>query len=83
MRSARSRDRHRTCQLGSSVGAALLDTVAAAATASYLAAHASASIATATVHGYTTAMTWGAIILIGTAIPIGMLINAGPPSPRT
>jgi EmrB/QacA subfamily drug resistance transporter len=68
-------------QLGSSIGAALLNTIAATATAAYLATHAGASVA-ATVHGYTTAMAWGAGILLITAIPALVLINAKAPSPR-
>jgi len=68
-------------QLGSSIGAALLSTIAATATAGYLATHAGASVA-ATVHGYTTAMAWGAGILLVTAIPALVLVNAKAPSPR-
>ena len=66
-------------QLGSSIGAALLNTIAATATAGYLATHAGASVA-ATVHGYTTAMAWGAGILLVAAIPAVALINAKAPS---
>ncbi len=69
-------------QLGSSIGAALLNTIAATATAGYLATHAGASLA-ATVHGYTTAMAWGAGILLIAAIPAVTLINAKAPSPET
>lgn len=66
-------------QLGSSIGAALLNTVAATATAAYLAAHVSAGIATATVHGFTIAMIWGAALLFASAVPIAAFINAKPP----
>jgi EmrB/QacA subfamily drug resistance transporter len=66
-------------QLGSSIGAALLNTIAATATAGYLAAHAGVGAAAATVHGYTVAGAWGAAILFALAIPIGVLINAGAP----
>jgi MFS family permease len=69
-------------QLGSSIGAALLNTIAATATAAFLASHAGATAVTATVHGYTTAMAWGARILLVTAIPAVTLINAKAPSPR-
>ncbi len=69
-------------QLGSSIGAALLNTIAATATAGYLATHAGASVA-ATVHGYTTAMAWGAGILLVAAIPAVTLINAKAPSSET
>lgn len=47
-------------QLVSSIGAALLNTIAASAAAGYLAAHATAASATAIVHGFTVAMIWGA-----------------------
>ena len=66
-------------QLGSSIGAALLNTVAASAAAGYFAAHATAGIAAATVHGFTTAMIWGAAILIASAIPIAAFVNAEAP----
>ncbi len=66
-------------QLGSSIGAALLNTIAATATAGYLAVHLGAGAASATVHGYTVAAAWGAAILFALAIPIGVLINVGPP----
>ncbi len=66
-------------QLGSSIGAALLNTIAATATAVYLTAHATAGVATATVHGYTVAAAWGAGILLAIAIPVAWLITAGAP----
>jgi len=66
-------------QLGSSIGAALLNTIAATATAGYLAAHASAGTAAATVHGYTVAAAWGAVILLALVVPIAALVNAGVP----
>jgi EmrB/QacA subfamily drug resistance transporter len=66
-------------QLGSSIGAALLNTIAATATVGYLATHADAGAAAATVHGYTVAAVWGAAILLVLAIPITLLINAGVP----
>ncbi len=69
-------------QLGSSIGAALLNTIAAVATTSYLAAHATASSATATVHGFTIAMIWGTVILLVAAVPVAVFINAKAPSRR-
>lgn len=66
-------------QLGSSIGAALLNTIAATATAAYLAGHAHATAAVATVHGYTVAAAWSAGILLVAAIPIALLITAGAP----
>jgi hypothetical protein len=69
-----------TGQLGSSIGAALLNTIAATATASYLAAHATTTVAAATVHGVTVAMICGTAILLIAAIPITILINAKTPT---
>jgi EmrB/QacA subfamily drug resistance transporter len=67
-------------QLGSSVGAALFNTIAATVTAGYLASHRGVDGATATVHGFTVAMVWGALALLAAAIPIALFVNAGPPS---
>jgi EmrB/QacA subfamily drug resistance transporter len=69
-------------QLGASIGAALLNTIAAAATTSYLAIHHTASSATATVHGFTIAMIWGTAILLVAAVPIAIFINAKAPARR-
>jgi EmrB/QacA subfamily drug resistance transporter len=69
-------------QLGSSIGAALFNTIAAAAAAGYFATHPSAPTAMGTVHGYTVALTWGAIVLLVAAVPIALLINAKPASAR-
>ncbi len=72
-------------QLGSSIGAALLNTIAATATTAYLVAHAGATRAAQTVHtaaivhGYTVAAAWGAGILLVLVVPIAWLINAGAP----
>jgi EmrB/QacA subfamily drug resistance transporter len=63
-------------QLGSSIGAALLNTIAAGAASGYLAVHASAGLATATVHGFAVAMAWGAGIVFVAAIPVAILVNA-------
>jgi predicted MFS family arabinose efflux permease len=69
-------------QLGSSIGAALLNTIAIAATASYLGTHPAASPATGTVHGFTVAMIWGAVILFAAAVPVAVCINAKAPARR-
>ena len=66
-------------QLGSSIGAALLSTIAATATVAYLATHAGATTLTATDHGYAVAMAWGAGILLVTAAPVAFLVNARAP----
>jgi EmrB/QacA subfamily drug resistance transporter len=69
-------------QLGSSIGAALLNTIAATATTAYVVAHKGATAVTAADHGFATAMAWGVGILLGTAIPAIALVNAGIPAPR-
>jgi EmrB/QacA subfamily drug resistance transporter len=67
-------------QLGSSIGAALLNTIAATATASYLTLHPTAGIVTGTVHGFTLAMIWGAAITLAAALPIALFVNARTPT---
>ena len=72
-------------QIGASLGTALLNTVAAGATASYLAVHAGggptrAHVAAALVHGYATAAGWAAGILLAAALAAGMLITADAPA---
>ncbi len=62
-------------QLGSSIGAALLNTIAAAAAAGYLAGHAGAGTAAATVHGFVVAMAWGAGIMFAAAVPVTLLAS--------
>ena len=74
-----------TQQTGGSLGAALINTIAATATASYLAAHGSSltSQAAGAVHGYTTAFTFSAIVLTAAAILAFALIRApATPTPR-
>ncbi len=67
-------------QIGASVGTALLNTIAASATAAYLAANPRTSdvIAQATVHGFAVASAWAAGSLATGAIVGGLLINAHP-----
>ncbi len=81
-------------QIGASLGTALLNTVATAATAAYLAARpglpgpgpAGAAItgqhAQALVHGYATAAGWAAVILLAAAVAAGTLIDAPRPTPH-
>ena len=77
IRSRRCRCRHeRASQLGSSIGAALLNTVAATAAVSYLTLHPTAGIVTGTVHGFTVAMVWGAALTLAAALPIAFFVNA-------
>ncbi len=71
-------------QIGASIGTALLNTIAAAATATYLAAHARGTrdlVAEATVHGYATASAWVAGIFVLAAVIGGVLINVHPGQP--
>jgi MFS family permease len=69
-------------QLGSSVGAALFNTIAATVTAGYLASHPSVSVVSATVHGFNVAMVWGVIVLVAGAIPIVLRVNAPVPAAK-
>ena len=65
-------------QLGSSVGAALFNTIAATVVAGYLRGHPGVSAVTATVHGFGVAMAWGAVVLAVAAIPVALFVNAPP-----
>jgi len=70
-------------QLGGSVGTALLNTIAASATASYLASHARGRPAPqlaqlAVIHGYTTVFWWCAGIFAAGAVICGALLRSGP-----
>jgi hypothetical protein len=69
-------------QFGSSVGAALLNTIAAAATSGYLAAHAAASTEVTIVHGFAVAMAWGAGLLVLAALPVAVFVTAAAPARR-
>ena len=72
-------------QIGASIGTALLDTIAAAATTAYLASHASPRIgvaaAKATVHGYARASWWVRGIFLLTALVAALLLNVHPGQP--
>jgi hypothetical protein len=67
-----------TQQVGGSLGTALLNTVAASATATYLATriHTPATVHAATVHGYTVGFIVGAVCLTVAALSAGLLVNA-------
>ncbi len=67
-------------QVGASIGTALLNTIAATATASYLVVHAHGigTEAQATVHGFAVASAWGAGSLVLATVVGGLLINAHP-----
>jgi EmrB/QacA subfamily drug resistance transporter len=64
-----------TQQVGGSLGTALLNTIAASATASYIASHGSGSSAVAAVHGYTVAFDWGLGALILAAVLALVLVT--------
>jgi hypothetical protein len=73
-------------QLGGSIGTALLNTIAASATASYLASHARGRPAPqlaqlALIHGYTTVFWWCAAIFAAGAFICGALLRRGPLTP--
>ncbi|MGP0032506.1 MAG: MFS transporter [Acidimicrobiales bacterium] len=70
-----------TQQTGSSLGAALINTIATSATAAYLAVHGTSAGAQAAgaVHGYTTAFVFSAIVLAAAAIGAFTLIRSKRP----
>jgi hypothetical protein len=67
-------------QIGASIGTALLNTIAATATATYLVAHTKGAdlVASATVHGYAVASGWACGFLLLGALLGGILITAHP-----
>jgi len=60
----------------------VFNTPAATVTAGHLAAHPTVSVVAATVHGFTAAMIWGALVLIVAAIPIALFVNAPTPAAK-
>jgi MFS family permease len=68
-------------QIGASLGTALLNTIAATATASFVATHLRAGRMTALVHGYAAAAGWAALVLLTAAVLVALLVNAGRPEP--
>jgi hypothetical protein len=67
-----------TQQTGGSLGAALINTIATGATASYLVLHGHSARAQAAgaIHGYTTAFSFSAIMLVLAAVTAFTLIRA-------
>ena len=65
-----------TQQVGASLGAALLNTIAATATANYLASHGPRLAPNAVVHGFSVAFALGAIIVAVGAVASFVLVNA-------
>jgi len=69
-------------QLGGAIGTAMLNTIAASATADYLASHvtgqpAPPQVYLATIHGYTTVFWWCAVIFAAGAVICGTLLRRG------
>ena len=69
-----------TQQVGGSLGTALLNTIAASATASYITANGVAKTADGLVHGYTVAFTWGLGALIMAAVLSAVLVTKQRPA---
>jgi len=65
-------------QIGASIGTALLNTIAAAATTAYVAAHNGTLTDAALVHGYAVAAGWAAAILAAAAVVVAALVTVGP-----
>jgi EmrB/QacA subfamily drug resistance transporter len=67
-------------QVGASVGTAILNTIAATATASYVASHhgLTSAAAAAVSHGYSVAGVWAAAVLVLAALTGGTLITTRP-----
>jgi EmrB/QacA subfamily drug resistance transporter len=67
-------------QIGGSLGVAVLNTIAASATAAYLVVNSSEQLkGAAIVHGYSVATAWGVAILVLGALAAAVLINSGRP----
>jgi EmrB/QacA subfamily drug resistance transporter len=64
-----------TQQVGGSLGTALLNTVAATATASYIRANGPASVPAGLVHGYSVALAVGAGFLVAAAVAAALLVT--------
>jgi predicted dinucleotide-binding enzyme len=66
-------------QVGGSIGTALLNTLAASATAAYLVGRAvtTASTKAAALHGYTTAFLWAALIFVIAAVVTALVLKKG------
>ena len=71
-----------TQQTGGTMGAALINTIATSATVSYVAVHgkSAASLTAGSIHGYTTAFTFSAIVLAVAAVSAFTLIRRGRPT---
>ena len=65
-----------TQQVGGSLGTALLNSIFTTAMAGYLTAHGLASIASATLHGYSVAFTVSAGLIASSAVIVFLLVRA-------
>ena len=72
-------------QIGASIGTALLNTIAASATAAYFATQRVGSVAKSQglVHGYSVATAWGTAIFILAAAVVAVMVNAAKPAVQT
>jgi MFS family permease len=69
-----------TQQVGGSLGTALLNTIAATATTSYIAANGVAKTADGVVHGYTVAFNWGlGALLLAALLSLVLVTKQSPP----
>ena len=66
-----------TQQIGGSLGTALLNTLAATATATYIAAHGRAFVQAGVVHGFSVAFALGAGLLMLAAIVCAVFVTSG------
>jgi hypothetical protein len=64
-----------TQQVGGSLGTALLNTIAATATAHYVSDHGASSVAPGLVHGYTVAFAWGLGALVLAVVLSSVLLT--------
>jgi len=71
-----------TQQTGGTMGAALINTIATTATASYLVTHGTSptALAEGAIHGYTSAFTFSAVVLAGAAVAAFALIRRARPN---
>jgi hypothetical protein len=67
-----------TQQVGGSLGTALLNTVAATATASYIATNGPSSVPAGLVHGYSVAFAVGSGLLVLAAVAAAVLVRDRP-----
>ena len=67
-----------TQQVGGSLGTALLNTIAATATASYIVAHGRSSALAGTVHGFSLAFLAGSAMLVLAAVASAVFVTARP-----